>query len=74
MSKIVFDFAASEGNTCVLVSAQVSHSNKRNSFCTVLLRYGQQDNFQACITRVGILHMFSPSDTLSFRLSPSWQV
>ena len=29
MSKIVSDFAASEGNTCVLVSAQVRYNSHR---------------------------------------------
>lgn len=31
MSKIVFDFAASEGNMCVLVSAQVWLEQNRNA-------------------------------------------
>jgi hypothetical protein len=38
MSKIVFDFAASEGNMCVLVSAQVTtrHKDADNQICLVL--------------------------------------
>ena len=65
MSKIVFDFAASEGNMCVLVSAQVLHSNARNPFCTVLLHSGLHDNSQDCITPIGVTHLL----TLSY-LSP----
>ena len=34
MSKIVFDFAAAEGNTCVLVSAQVKLKT-----CTTVLMF-----------------------------------